>query len=238
MKKNIVLYKDANVAMMIERHRDLKYFLSDNREKHLQTIQYAFIHECGITEDQYCNLVNISGKSHDIERNLGCHCTDEDENIMVQSAIIFEAVYNSLKLGVDWDKFADCKRKQYTYKYSNYIQFVRDLYDVPGECNWYSDDVNLKEWFSSQKTLYRHVDRVYRIYNSVSKELQISVDAEMDAFMAQLEIFENGATAYLDALGCGANLDIMEYIPSAYHIDDMLKSAYVIYCIGNGLGIE
>ncbi len=231
--------KYDNAADMIKRHSDLKYFAADSREKHVQKVKYAFTHECGVTEAQYHQLRDISISSKDIENDICFHdCyTAEQENTMVQYAIVFEAVYGSIKLGINWAKLANCKHRECWFSFDDYIKELGDAYDIPG-CPWYSKDVNLKEWFSSEKALYSHRDRVSRIYNYVYGEVKDAIYDTFSEFNEEFDDLEKCGGQYIDALRHRIyGIDIVEYFPCNANIEHMLKCAYVIYCIGDNLGI-
>lgn len=224
---------------MIERHSNLRYFLADNRKRHIRTTKYAFTHECGVNRDQYYNLLNISMASEDIENDIGFHgYTTDDEISLVQNAIMFEAVYNSLKLGIDWGKLAEYKHREHWFSFDDYIKELGDAYDIPG-CPWYSEDVNLKEWFSSEKALYSHRDRVSRIYDAVYGEVQEAIYDTFSEFNEEFDDLENRGEEYINTLRHHIyGIDIVEYFPCNANIEHMLKCAYVIYCIGDNLCIE
>lgn len=231
------IYMD--VKAMMERHSNLKYFTYENRKKHVWKIKYAFTHECGVTEEQYRHLRDISISSEDIEKDIffnDCY-TEEQENAMVQYAVVFEAVYNSLKLGIDWGKLAEYKHREYWFSFDDYIKELGDAYDIPG-CPWYSEDVNLKEWFSSEKALYSHRDRVSRIYDAVYGEVQEAIYDTFSEFNEEFDDLENRGEEYINTLRHHIyGIDIVEYFPCNANIEHMLKCAYVIYCIGDNLCI-
>lgn len=228
-----------DVKAMMERHSNLKYFTYENRKKHVWKINYAFTHECGVTEKQYVQLRDISLASERIENDIlfdDCY-TVEQENAMVQYAVVFEAVYNSLKLGIDWGKLAEYKHREHWFSFDDYIKELGDAYDIPG-CPWYSEDVNLKEWFSSEKALYSHRDRVSRIYDAVYGEVQEAIYDTFSEFNEEFDDLENRGEEYINTLRHHIyGIDIVEYFPCNANIEHMLKCAYVIYCIGDNLCI-
>lgn len=228
-----------DVKAMMERHSNLKYFTYENRKKHVWKVKYAFTHECGVTEKQYVQLRDISLASERIENDIlfdDCY-TVEQENAMVQYAVVFEAVYNSLKLGIDWGKLAEYKHREHWFSFDDYIKELGDAYDIPG-CPWYSEDVNLKEWFSSEKALYSHRDRVSRIYDAVYGEVQEAIYDTFSEFNEEFDDLENRGEEYINTLRHHIyGIDIVEYFPCNANIEHMLKCAYVIYCIGDNLCI-
>lgn len=233
------LEKYNNADTMVKRHSDLKYFTTESRVKHMRTIEYAFTHECGVAEEQFHQLRDISLASERIESGVLFHdqYTVKEENAMVQYAVVFEAVYNSLKLGIDWKKLAEYKRKEQRYSFDDYIKELGDAYDIPG-CPWYSEDVNLKEWFASEKALYSHRDRVTRIYDYVYGEVKDAIYDTFSEFNEEFDDLENRGEEYINALRHHIyGIDVVEYFPCNANIEHMLKCAYVIYCIGDNLCI-
>ena len=233
------IYMD--VKAMMGRHSNLKYFTYENRKKHVWKVKYAFTHECGVTEEQYHQLRDISISSEDIEKDVlfdDCY-TEEQENAMVQYAVVFEAVYNSLKLGIDWKKLAKYKRIEHWTTFSDYLKDMKEMFNAntSNGYGWYDENVNPEEWFKSEKSFYRHLDNVYEIYNALPEELQGSLKFIMEEFDSIFSTIDEYSDEYLGAL-IAHIMDPDCCFPHPEEINRFLKCAYVICCMGKCLNIK
>ena len=159
---------------------------------------------------------------------------------MVQYAVVFEAVYNSLKLGIDWEKLAEYKNREHWFSFSDYLKELADAYDIPEcACMHFSKDVNIKEWFASEKILYRNRDRIYRIYNAVPEDVHLAIETIFSEFDEEFDNLERYGCDYIDLISHHIyGVEIESYFPCDVDLSHMFKCAYVIYRIGDKLGIK
>lgn len=156
------------------------------------------------------------------------------ENAMVHNAITFEAIYNNLKLGIDWKKVASCRHAEQWCDASAYFRRSYKVYNdncqlfaypIP---SWFSDDVNPETWFKSQDAFYKHYYKVICAYKALPDEARDDVFPSMVKFIEISQDILCNACLYLAALQRGNDSAEYKY-PSRWDIDSMLECAYKIY---------
>lgn len=233
--KTLSKYNNEEADLMFERHNDLQYFKYCNREKAVSEIEYAASHNCGISMDLFYGLHRIHYSSKMLEyhaRKYGV--VPKYENIMVHNAIIFEAIYKNLKLGINWKKVASCRHAERWCDTSAYFRRSYKVYNdncqlfaypIP---SWFSDDINPEAWFKNQDAFYTRYYKVICAYKALPDEARDDVFPSMVKFIEISQDILCNACLYLAALQRGNDSTEYEY-PSRLDIDSMLKCVYKIY---------
>lgn len=237
--KALIEYNNEETNLMFEQHKDLQYFKYCNREKAIDEIEYAASHNCGITMDQFYDLHRIHYSSKMLEYHaLKYGCSTKYENIMVHNAIIFEAIYKNLKLGIDWKKVANCHHAERRYDASAYFRrlYYANYSSSTPRPSWFTDNINPETWLKSQDIFYKQYYKVLRAYEALPAEEQENVYQFMVSFIGISQDILCNAYSYLAALQRGNDPEC-EYI-SMQDINLMLKCAYIIYEDCNYLKIK
>ena len=236
--------KNKDVDLMFEQHKDLQYFKYCNREKAINEIEYAASHNCGVSMSQFYDLHRIHYSSKMLEYHIRKHgCSIKYENMMVHNAIIFEAIYTNLKMGIDWEKVASCNHAEQWCDASAYFRRSYKVYNDNYQLfafsspSWFSDDINPEAWFKNQDAFYARYYNVICAYKALPEEARDDVFPSMVKFIEISQDILCNACIYLSALQRGNDSVDYKY-PSTGDIDLMLKYAHVIYKACNNLNIN
>ena len=234
------IYKNEETDLMFEQHKDLQYFKYCNREKAINEIEYAASHNCCVSMSQFYDLHRIHYSSKMLEYHIRKHgCSSKYENMMVHNAIVFEAIYTNLKMGINWEKVASCHHAEQWYDASGYFsRLYNDNYQsfMYRRPSWFTDNINPETWLKSHDAFYKHYCKIICAYEALPTEEQGNVSQFWFNFIEISQDILCNACLYLAALQRGNDPEC-KYV-SMDDINLMLKCAYIIYSECNYLKIK